>query len=296
MPALLRDEPGLTRALAVEPLAPDRHLARFTASTALGEKLDLIDFESGARVALGSDWYVAPADPIAGIYAAVTRRTLDGSNPGGWVPEQKITVEQALRGYTYEGAYASFEEDRKGLIKAGMLADLVLIDRDLTDRAIDFMRRQAEADTPFFVYLPYTATHFPTMPHPDFEGRLLAGYDFVGDATDDHVLELAGVERARGVISALNDDKANLFVTISARALNPTARIVAKSIEPSTQRKLRRAGADPADPPRHLLGAAGRRGARLQLRRRRPAVVPQRQAHRCRSRFHERHRKQQRES
>ncbi len=65
-----------------------------------------------------------------------------------------------------------------------------------------------------------------------------------GDATDDHVLDLAGVERARGVISALNDDKANLFVTISARALNPTARIVAKSIEPSTERKLKRAGAD----------------------------------------------------
>jgi predicted amidohydrolase YtcJ len=88
--------------------------------------------ESGAHVALGSDWYVAPADPLAGIYAAVTRRTLDGRNPDGWVPGQKITVEQALRGYTYEGAYASFEEDRKGMLKPGMLADMVLIDRDLT--------------------------------------------------------------------------------------------------------------------------------------------------------------------
>ena len=88
--------------------------------------------DSGAHLALGSDWYVAPADPIAGIYAAVTRRTLDGRNPEGWVPEQKITVEQALRGYTYEGAYASFDEDRKGTIRVGMLADMVLIDRDLT--------------------------------------------------------------------------------------------------------------------------------------------------------------------
>ncbi len=88
--------------------------------------------DSGAHVALGSDWYVAPADPIAGIYAAVTRRTLDGRNPDGWVPEQKINVEQALRGYTVEGAYASFEEDRKGMLKPGMLADMVLIDRDLT--------------------------------------------------------------------------------------------------------------------------------------------------------------------
>jgi predicted amidohydrolase YtcJ len=96
--------------------------------------------DSGAHVALGSDWYVAPANPIEGIYAAVTRRTLDGRNPDGWVPEQKITVEQALRGYTYEGAYASFEEDRKGIIRAGMLADLVLIDRDLTAIPPDTLR------------------------------------------------------------------------------------------------------------------------------------------------------------
>jgi len=74
----------------------------------------------------------------------------------------------------------------------------------------------------------------------------------IGDATDDHVLELAGIERARGVISALNDDKANLFVTISARALNPTARIVAKSIEPSTEAKLRRAGADSVVAPNYI--------------------------------------------
>ena len=76
----------------------------------------------------------------------------------------------------------------------------------------------------------------------------------VGDATDDHVLELAGVERARGVISALNDDKSNLFVTISARALNPTARIVAKSIEPSTEAKLRRAGANAVVAPNYIGG------------------------------------------
>lgn len=91
--------------------------------------------ESGAHVAFGSDWSVAPASPIDGIYAAVTRRTLDSANPEGWVPEQKITVEQALYAFTYEGAYASFEEDNKGTIKVGMLADMVLLDRDLT--AID---------------------------------------------------------------------------------------------------------------------------------------------------------------
>ncbi len=96
--------------------------------------------ESGARVALGSDWYVAPATPIEGIYAAVTRRTLDDAHPGGWVPEQKITVEQALRAYTREGAYASFEEQRKGTLEVGKLADMVLLDRDLTEIAPETIR------------------------------------------------------------------------------------------------------------------------------------------------------------
>jgi voltage-gated potassium channel len=85
----------------------------------------------------------------------------------------------------------------------------------------------------------------------EFKDALLYVY---GNATDDHVLELAGIERARGVISALNDDKANLFVTITARALNPTARIVAKSIEPSTEAKLRRAGADSVVSPNYIGG------------------------------------------
>ena len=89
--------------------------------------------DSGARVAFGSDWYVAPATPLEGIYAAVTRRTLDGKNPGGWVAEQKIAVDEALRAYTVEAAFASFDEHEKGMLKPGMLADMVLIDRDVTD-------------------------------------------------------------------------------------------------------------------------------------------------------------------
>ena len=88
--------------------------------------------ESGAHVSFGSDWFVAPATPLEGIYAAVTRRTLDGANPDGWVTQQKITVEEALRAYTWEAAYASFEEDVKGTLKPGMLADFVLLDRDIT--------------------------------------------------------------------------------------------------------------------------------------------------------------------
>lgn len=97
----------------------------------IGQTLESL-IESGAHVAFGSDWYVAPATPLEGIYAAVTRRTLDNANPDGWVPEQKITVEQALRAYTFEGAFASFDENTKGRIEVGMLADLVLFDRDLT--------------------------------------------------------------------------------------------------------------------------------------------------------------------
>ena len=87
--------------------------------------------DAGAKLAFGSDWFVAPPKPIAGIYAAVTRRTLDGKHPDGWIPEQKITVEQALRAYTIDAAYASFDEKIKGSLEPGKLADLVMIDRDI---------------------------------------------------------------------------------------------------------------------------------------------------------------------
>ncbi|MFW6084037.1 MAG: amidohydrolase, partial [Gemmatimonadota bacterium] len=88
--------------------------------------------DAGAHVAFGSDWFVAPPTPLEGIYAAVTRRTLDGENPDGWVPEQRITVEEALAAYTRAAAYASFEEDVKGTLEPGKLADLVVLGRDIT--------------------------------------------------------------------------------------------------------------------------------------------------------------------
>ena len=87
--------------------------------------------DKGVRLAAGSDWTVAPLDPLAGIYAAVTRRTTDGKHPGGWYPEQKISLEQALRAYTADGAYAEFAELSKGTIKEGFLADLVVLNRNI---------------------------------------------------------------------------------------------------------------------------------------------------------------------
>ncbi len=87
--------------------------------------------DAGATLAFGSDWYVAPMEPLMGIYAAVTRRTLDGKNPGGWIPEQKITVAEALRAFTWGSAYASFEERIKGTIEPGKLADFAVLSEDI---------------------------------------------------------------------------------------------------------------------------------------------------------------------
>lgn len=87
--------------------------------------------DTGARLAFGSDWFVAPPTPLEGIYAAVTRRTLDDRHPGGWVPEQRITVDEALRAYTADAAHAAFAEAEKGTLEPGKLADFVILDRDL---------------------------------------------------------------------------------------------------------------------------------------------------------------------
>jgi predicted amidohydrolase YtcJ len=88
--------------------------------------------DQGGHLAFGSDWTVAPLDPILGIYAAVTRRTLDGKNPNGWVPQEKITVDEALRAYTTGNAYGVFAERQRGKLAPGYLADVVLLDQDLT--------------------------------------------------------------------------------------------------------------------------------------------------------------------
>jgi hypothetical protein len=87
--------------------------------------------EAGAALAFGSDWPVAPLDPLLGIYAAVTRATLDGKHPEGWFPEERLGVEEALRAYTQGCAYAAFEEKEKGTITRGKLADLVVLSDDI---------------------------------------------------------------------------------------------------------------------------------------------------------------------
>ena len=85
----------------------------------------------GVHVPFGTDWPIEPINPYLGLYAAVTRQSTEGEPVGGWWPEERISIEAALRNYTAEGAYASFEEREKGLIAAGMLADLVVHSKDL---------------------------------------------------------------------------------------------------------------------------------------------------------------------
>jgi len=87
--------------------------------------------EHGVRLALGTDWTVAPLDPMQTIYAAVTRATLDGKNPRGWVAEQKLTVVEAVEAYTMGSAYAEFQEKQKGSLTPGKLADMVLLSDDI---------------------------------------------------------------------------------------------------------------------------------------------------------------------
>ena len=87
--------------------------------------------DSGAVLAFGSDSPVAPLDPILGVYAAVTRRTLDEKNPNGWVPEQKISVEETVRAFTWGSAFAEFQDNVKGTLEPGKLADFVILSDDI---------------------------------------------------------------------------------------------------------------------------------------------------------------------
>jgi hypothetical protein len=89
--------------------------------------------DAGAGLMFGSDWTVAPMDPLLGIHAAVTRATIDGANPDGWVPAQKITVEESLRAYTTANAYGAFMEGQLGTLAPGKLADLVVLSQNILE-------------------------------------------------------------------------------------------------------------------------------------------------------------------
>jgi len=91
--------------------------------------------DAQVTMAFGSDWSVAPLNPLLGIDAAVNRRTLDGKHPSGWFPEQKITVAEAIECFTLNSAYAAFEEKDKGSLEPGKLADFVVLSRDILDPA-----------------------------------------------------------------------------------------------------------------------------------------------------------------
>jgi predicted amidohydrolase YtcJ len=87
--------------------------------------------DNGVKLAFGTDWTVAPLNPMLGLYAAVTRATLDGKNAGGWFPEQKLTLIESIEAYTMGSAYAEFREKEKGSLTPGKLADVIILDTDL---------------------------------------------------------------------------------------------------------------------------------------------------------------------
>ncbi|WP_411817808.1 amidohydrolase [Hyphococcus sp. DH-69] len=91
---------------------------------------------SGAHVTFGSDWPVAPMNPLMGIHAAIARQTIDGANPEGWLPDEKVTTEQAMTAYTLENAYAGFQEKITGQLTPGFLADITIMDRDITSVSV----------------------------------------------------------------------------------------------------------------------------------------------------------------
>jgi len=96
--------------------------------------------DHGVPLAFGTDWPVAPLNPMLGLYAALTRATLDGKNPSGWIPEEKITLPKAVEAYTMGSAFAEFQEKEKGSITPGKLADMVILDDNIFDLKPDAIR------------------------------------------------------------------------------------------------------------------------------------------------------------
>jgi hypothetical protein len=106
---------------AGERLGPDRLAGAYAWRSLL---------DSGAHLAFGSDFPVEQANPMLGVYAAVTRRDLEGWPEGGWLPEQRVTREEAFRAFTLDAAWAAFMESDTGSLEVGKRADFIILDRD----------------------------------------------------------------------------------------------------------------------------------------------------------------------
>jgi predicted amidohydrolase YtcJ len=109
----------------------------------IDESADITKLRNAVRdlIPAGSDWPAVPVDPLPGISTAVLRQTLDVANADGWVPQERITVQEAVTAYTTANAYAGFQEDRLGRIAPGFIADLVFLDTDLTRCASEQVQR-----------------------------------------------------------------------------------------------------------------------------------------------------------
>jgi len=90
--------------------------------------------DAGTHLAFGTDWPVEPLDPMRGLYSSVSRQNIDsGDPPGGWFPDQRLSIREAVRSYTYGPAYASFEESIKGSLRVGNLADFVVLSENILE-------------------------------------------------------------------------------------------------------------------------------------------------------------------
>jgi predicted amidohydrolase YtcJ len=120
--------------------------------------------DHGVRLALGTDWTVAPLNPMLTVYGAVTRATLDGKNPNGWVPEQKLTVAEAVEAYTIGSAFAEFQDKEKGSITAGKLADMVVLSDDIFTIAPQAIRDVVVEQTIMGGKIVYSRNRTPSSP------------------------------------------------------------------------------------------------------------------------------------
>ncbi len=122
------------RLMAEKRLGPDRLAGAYAWRSVL---------KSGARIAFGSDFPVELPNPFPGLAAAVSRQDINGQPPGGWLPEQRVSFEQALSGFTRDAAYAAFAEQKIGALEPGKWADFIIVDRDISEAsAMEIARTQ----------------------------------------------------------------------------------------------------------------------------------------------------------